>query len=361
MGHILPNQKTTVYIYIEEGNVNDMLQLSNDSNSPVECRDKFLIMGVTMKKEAYEHYVGESEETQKMISGKLFDGKNKKKISKLKYDNNRFESAYWNKPLDEEIERRMARGNDDTNDPSDTQPNSSSSTTSATSATTSTTTTTSSSTSAEQTANNEVTPTAEKTSNTKDSNNESVDAAKKFNFDTKDGKDTNVSEVLPKKKSIKTNGTNHMESKATIDNAQSPSSQDGNATSNKASKNRGITHGGAMPVEYEKMVNDLILLRNKYESLLVASTKFVAQRDKFSEMFHRSRSEVIRVSLIYFVFLYILEQFFFLRYFLLYFRLWLCPCCCSFFFPKKQELIISFFFYLIFFFSIIHLSIFFDV
>ena len=79
MGHILPNQKTTVYIYIEEGNVNDMLQLSNDSNSPVECRDKFLIMGVTMKKEAYEHYVGESEETQKMISGKLFDGKNKKK------------------------------------------------------------------------------------------------------------------------------------------------------------------------------------------------------------------------------------------------------------------------------------------
>ena len=360
MGHILPNQKTTVYIYIEEGNVNDMLQLSNDSNSPVECRDKFLIMGVTMKKEAYEHYVGESEETQKMISGKLFDGKNKKKISKLKYDNNRFESAYWNKPLDEEIERRMARGNDDTNDPSDTQPNSSSSTTSATSATTSTTTTTSSSTSAEQTANNEVTPTAEKTSNTKDSNNESVDAAKKFNFDTKDGKDTNVSEVLPKKKSIKTNGTNHMESKATIDNAQSPSSQDGNATSNKASKNRGITHGGAMPVEYEKMVNDLILLRNKYESLLVASTKFVAQRDKFSEMFHRSRSEVIRVSSKYFVLLYILEQFFFCDIFVV-FSFVVVSCCCSFFFPKKQELIISFFFYLIFFFSIIHLSIFFDL
>ena len=359
MGHILPNQKTTVYIYIEEGNVNDMLQLSNDSNSPVECRDKFLIMGVTMKKEAYEHYVGESEETQKMISGKLFDGKNKKKISKLKYDNNRFESAYWNKPLDEEIERRMARGNDDTNDPSDTQPNSSSSTTSATTSTTSTTTTTSSSTSAEQTANNEVTPTAEKTSNTKDSNNESVDAAKKFNFDTKDGKDTNVSEVLPKKKSIKTNGTNHMESKATIDNAQSPSSQDGNATSNKASKNRGITHGGAMPVEYEKMVNDLILLRNKYESLLVASTKFVAQRDKFSEMFHRSRSEVIRVSLIYFVSCTFLNNFFCDIFVVLLFVV--VSCCCSFFFPKKQELIISFFFYLIFFFSIIHLSIFFDL
>jgi hypothetical protein len=71
-------------------------------------------MGVTMKKEAYEHYIDQDEDHQKQIASVLFDSKkHKKSISRLKFDVNRFESAYWSKPLNEETDRRLARGGDD--------------------------------------------------------------------------------------------------------------------------------------------------------------------------------------------------------------------------------------------------------
>ena len=79
-GHLLPNSTTTVYVYIEETNVNEILQLSCDTSNPVQCNDKILIMGVSMKKEAYDHFLTESEEAQKKIEKILFDAKNKKSI-----------------------------------------------------------------------------------------------------------------------------------------------------------------------------------------------------------------------------------------------------------------------------------------
>ena len=304
-GHISPNESTTVYVYIEESNVNKLLQVSCDSGNPVECNDKFLIMGVVMKQKAYEHFVGETEEAQNLITGILFDAKNKKSISKLKYDRNRFESAYWSKPLDEDAARRLARGADNSSDSSKLEM--------------------------------PATPGIEEENNKKNSLESSSGESKVNSTAVADSSsnigssgnensvDTNTSSIAQNSIDV---GREHTDTKAAAaaaasltektsntatDKTMTSQIPDGEGSSseyktstnsdlNSSSGGRGITNGGAMPVEYEKMVNDLILLRNKYDSLLVEATKWVAQRDRFQEMFHRSRSEVIRVSFFFFFF-----------------------------------------------------------
>ena len=303
-GHISPNESTTVYVYIEESNVNKLLQVSCDSGNPVECNDKFLIMGVVMKQKAYEHFVGETEEAQNLITGILFDAKNKKSISKLKYDRNRFESAYWSKPLDEDAARRLARGADNSSDSSklempatpgiEEENNKKNSLESS---------------SGESKVNS--TAVADSSSNIGSSGNEnsvdtntssiaqnSIDVGREHT-DTKAAAAAAAASLTEKTSNTATDKT--MTSQ--IPDGEGSSSEYKTSTNsdlNSSSGGRGITNGGAMPVEYEKMVNDLILLRNKYDSLLVEATKWVAQRDRFQEMFHRSRSEVIRVSFFFF-------------------------------------------------------------
>jgi len=257
-------------------------------------------MGVVMKQKAYEHFVGETEEAQNLITGILFDAKNKKSISKLKYDRNRFESAYWSKPLDEDAARRLARGADNSSDSSKLEM--------------------------------PATPGIEEENNKKNSLESSSGESKVNSTAVADSSsnigssgnensvDTNTSSIAQNSIDV---GREHTDTKAAAasltektsntatDKTMTSQIPDGEGSSseyktstnsdlNSSSGGRGITNGGAMPVEYEKMVNDLILLRNKYDSLLVEATKWVAQRDRFQEMFHRSRSEVIRVSFFFF-------------------------------------------------------------
>ena len=327
-GTILPNSSATVYVYIEEVNVNSILQRSCDNNNPIVCKDKFLIMGVTMKQEAYEHFIGSDEHAQKKISSILFDSKkHKKSISKLKYDANRFESAYWSKPLNAEQDRRLARGGAEettgtaSGASTDATPTSSSETkaTPATEAEASLSTTptpaaalpdkksTTQGETRKATGENQARsggngglvslPGDEEVGVEKNSTTPRETATKGADPTATHAQHTSHSTESPNNTTTTTNSSALPASNkaGTTTTTTTTTTKSIPASSLPSNVDRGITNGGAMPVEYDNMINDLILLRNKYDSLLVEATKYVAQRDKFQEMFHRSRSEVIRV------------------------------------------------------------------
>ena len=47
--------------------------------------------------------------------------------------------------------------------------------------------------------------------------------------------------------------------------------------------------------EHERVIKEMILIRNKYTSLLKTAIKHTAERDKFEELLHKARAETNRV------------------------------------------------------------------
>ena len=279
--------------------MNEILQLSCDTSNPVQCNDKILIMGVSMKKEAYDHFLTESEEAQKKIEKILFDAKNKKSISKLKYNSNHFESSYWSKPLNDEIERRLARGDGTSTNGAQSSAEKINSATADTDASSSTTMAVSNG------------GGDDGGGETKEKASGSAAPVPVEGVDGSDGGGGASNGTTPSSPTAVSreeaggadgssgghDGGNEKRTTTTeASNKEIPSIPVESGAASPTSGDRGITNGGAMPVEYDKMVNDLIFLRNKYDALLKDASTFIAQRDKFQEMFHRSRSEVIRVS-----------------------------------------------------------------
>lgn len=66
-----------------------------------------------------------------------------------------------------------------------------------------------------------------------------------------------------------------------------------------AAGGRGDGQGGIMKnvtrAEHERVIKDMILIRNKYTSLLKTAIKHTAERDKFEELLHKARAETNKV------------------------------------------------------------------
>lgn len=112
-GTLKPNETVAIAIKIDVPMVNEILQQSFDTNKPVDCKDKFLVLSIPVPDQGIAHLAEQNEKDRIKTLAALFSNPHvKKKQSKLKFDDNRFESAYWSQQLDADAVRREGSGAD---------------------------------------------------------------------------------------------------------------------------------------------------------------------------------------------------------------------------------------------------------
>ena len=327
------------------------MQQSFDTNKSVDCKDKFLVLSIPVPDQGIAHLNEQNEKDRLKTLAALFSNPHvKKKQSKLKFDDNRFESAYWSQQLDADAVRR--EGGDSTSkaveeaaDKSSTSGGSGGGGATSGSGVSGARGESVSGSAGEAAAADggseadAFAPAAENadvggSAVASGDSGENVSAA--ATFDTSKGAETaGILAVDADGRSTATAGAEDASSEngagtdgnaasagATGASASSGSDQGRSGTKASVSRSPEIQPGGGEAkvgseggaglggggdglggimknvtrAEHERVIKDMILIRNKYTSLLKTAIKHTAERDKFEELLHKARAETNKVG-----------------------------------------------------------------
>lgn len=354
-GTLKPNESVSIAIKIDKIMVNEVLQQSFDTSKPVTCEDKFLVLSIPVPQQGIAHLADQSEKDRLKTLAALFSNPHvKKKQSKLKFDENRFESAYWSQQLDADAVRR--REGSTSGEPADAEESLENAGSASSSNGESTITASgdsnnlgigekealpdvSNSMPGTQTIGDQGRPDSKDGAVTQDVAGESkkgrtdaavalsdtsnspavgssVEAGPASSPNAVRGDNATASAIgesldlgtaaapLPEASSNGNSGSVSSSSEAkTASKGPAESKLEGGYSSLGADESAGARKGGGIMknitrAEHERLIQDMILIRNKYNSLLKTAIKHTAERDKFEELLHKARAETNKVRTI---------------------------------------------------------------